>query len=94
MVRRTSDAFKVETDWQLQEAKANLSQVVNRAVEYGPQRITRHGRGAAVLVSERDYQRLVARSRGTLSQFLSGSPLAEVDIDVRDRGDIGRELSF
>lgn len=94
MVRRVSDAFKVETDWQLQDAKAHLSQVVNRAVEFGPQRITRHGKGAAVLLSERDYERLVARSRGTLAEFLARSPLAEVEIEVRDRGDTGREIGF
>jgi antitoxin Phd len=84
----------VHAEWQLQDAKANLSQVVNRALEDGPQRITRHGRAAAVVLSERDFERLVARTRGSLSEFLAHSPLRDIEIDVRDHADIGREVEF
>ncbi|HEV2740590.1 MAG TPA: type II toxin-antitoxin system Phd/YefM family antitoxin [Candidatus Elarobacter sp.] len=84
----------VKTEWQLQDAKANLSQLVNRALEEGPQRITRHGRGAAVVLSERDYDRLIARTRGSLSEFLARSPLRGVPMDVRDHADTGREVDF
>ena len=84
----------IKADWQLQDAKANLSQLVNRALDEGPQRITRHGRGAAVVLSERDYERLVARTRGSLTQFLAHSPLGEVQIDVRNHADTGREVDF
>lgn len=84
----------VKAEWQLQDAKANLSQLVNRALAEGPQRITRHGRAAAVLISERDYERLIARTRGSLTAFLSQSPLGEIDFDVRDRSDTGREVTF
>jgi prevent-host-death family protein len=84
--------FKAE--WQLQDAKANLSQLVNRALDEGPQRITRHGRGAAVVLSERDYERLVARTRGSLLEFLARLPLGAVEIDVRDHADTGREVDL
>jgi len=84
----------VKADWQLQDAKANLSQVVNRALDDGPQRITRHGRGAAVVLSERDYQRLIARTRGSLVEFLARSPFRGVPMDVRDHGDTGREVEL
>lgn len=84
----------VKAEWQLQDAKANLSQLVNRALAEGPQRITRHGRGAAVVLSERDYERLIARTRGSLTAFLSRSALGDVDFDVRDQSDVGREVEF
>jgi prevent-host-death family protein len=84
----------VKTEWPLQDAKANLSQLVNRAVDEGPQRITRHGRGAAVVLSERDYARLVARTRGTLTEFLAHSPLRGIEIDLRNHADTGREIGF
>jgi len=84
----------VKAEWQLQDAKANLSQLVNRAVADGPQRITRHGRGAAVVLSERDYERLTARTRGSLIAFLSSSALRDIDFDVRDQADTGREVEF
>jgi antitoxin Phd len=88
------EAVRVKGDWQLQDAKANLSQVVNKALEEGPQRITRHGRAAAVLVSERDFKRLVARKRGSLVDFLARSPLRELEIPERDRSDTGREIKL
>ncbi|HTD32624.1 MAG TPA: type II toxin-antitoxin system Phd/YefM family antitoxin [Candidatus Elarobacter sp.] len=84
----------IEAEWPLQDAKANLSQLVNRALADGPQRITRHGRAAAVVLSERDYERLVTRTRGSLSSFLANSALREIDFDVRDRSDTGREITF
>ena len=84
----------VKAEWQLQDAKANLSKLVNRAVDDGPQRITRHGRGAAVVLSERDYVRLTARSRGSLTDFLTQSPLRQIQTDVRDHADTGREIDF
>ncbi len=88
------EIVRVKGDWQLQDAKANLSQVVNKALEDGPQRITRHGRPAAVLVSERDFERLVARKRGSLTEFLARSPLKELEIPERDHSDTGREIDL
>jgi prevent-host-death family protein len=86
--------MRVKADWPLQDAKANLSQVVNRALEDGPQRITRHGRGAAVVLSERDFQRLVGRKRHSLVEFLAKSGLRGLDLDVRNHDDVGREVEF
>ncbi len=63
--------------WQLQEAKARFSEVFERAIADGPQRITRHGKLAAYLISELDYDRLVSSSGPgeTLLSFLMNSPL-------------------
>lgn len=71
--------------WQLQEAKNKLSQVVDNAVNEGPQVITRHGAEVAVVVSVAEYRKLVS-SQKKLSDFLRESPLAGVDLDLtRDR---------
>ena len=40
--------------WQLQDAKARLSEVVKLAQSEGPQAITVHGKPAAVLVSREE----------------------------------------
>jgi prevent-host-death family protein len=87
-----STAVRIKGDWQLQEAKANLSQVVNRALEDGPQRITRHGRPAAVLLSERDFEQLAARKRGSLVEFLAR--FRGLEIPDRDRTDTVREIDL
>lgn len=44
--------------WSLAEAKAKLSEVVERARTEGPQHLTKNGKDAVVVVSAEDYQRL------------------------------------
>ena len=62
------------SSWQLQEAKARLSEVVKSAEQDGPQEITVHGRPAAVLLSSREYARL-SGAAGSLVAFMRKSPL-------------------
>jgi len=60
--------------WSVAEAKAHLSEVVNRAQTEGPQLITRHGRQAAVVVSSQEWERKTKRT-DTLADFFARSPL-------------------
>ncbi|MCX5759393.1 MAG: type II toxin-antitoxin system Phd/YefM family antitoxin [Candidatus Hydrogenedentes bacterium] len=70
--------------WQLQEAKNKLSEVVDKAAQDGPQRITRRGKAAAVVISVKDYERL-KRGKQDLVHFLMRSPLRGVDLErVKD----------
>ncbi len=72
-------------NWQLQDAKARLSELVKKAVQEGPQHITLHGEPAAVVLSEAEYQRLRKRPARFID-FIRGSPLRGVDLDLgRDR---------
>jgi len=71
--------------WQLQEAKARLSEVVKTALREGPQEITVRGETAAVLISGKDYARLTKPKQGFVT-FLRKSPLAGIDLKLkRDR---------
>lgn len=70
--------------WQLQDAKARLSELLRSATD-GPQEITLHGKPAAVVLSKADYERL-RRKAPSLVQFLRRSPLAGVELDIeRDK---------
>ena len=60
--------------WQMQEAKARLSEVVKRAEHEGPQDITLHGKSVAVLISRATYERL-SGNQLSLVQFMRQSPL-------------------
>jgi prevent-host-death family protein len=60
--------------WSVAEAKAKLSAVIEKAQTDGPQRITRHGKDAAVLVSAEEWRRKTKR-KGNLAEFLLASPL-------------------
>ena len=68
--------------WQIQEAKAHLSELVRDTEQSGPQSITWHGREVAVVVSRTDYERLTGVGR-SLVEFMQCSPLFDSeDIDL------------
>jgi prevent-host-death family protein len=75
--------------WQIQEAKAHLSELVRDAEQTGPQSITRHGREVAVVVSRADYERLTGAGQ-SLVDFMRQSPLFDADDTdlARDPGPI------
>lgn len=65
--------------WQLQEAKSRFSELVDRALQEGPQMVTRRGREAVVIVSASDYRKLGGRGTGLRELLLNaprGEPLA------------------
>jgi len=67
--------------WQLQEAKNKFSEVVEAALNDGPQVITKRGADTAVVLSYADYRRLLL-SQKKLSEFFRESPLAGVELDL------------
>lgn len=60
--------------WQIQEAKAHLSELVRESEQTGPQSITWHGREVAVVLSRSDYERLTGTGQ-SLVDFMRRSPL-------------------
>jgi antitoxin Phd len=79
--------------WKLEDAKNQFSRVVREAMTGKPQRVTRGGRDAVVIVSAEEYDRL-ARPKVDLVDFLRESPLAEVDLDLKRPRDLGRDLEL
>ncbi|HEX6903064.1 MAG TPA: type II toxin-antitoxin system Phd/YefM family antitoxin [Thermoanaerobaculia bacterium] len=78
--------------WQIQEAKNKLSEVVEEAIEKGPQILTRRGVEVAVVLSFSEYLKL-RKQQTPLSEFFRQSPLGELDLE-RDRSPVrpGPEL--
>jgi prevent-host-death family protein len=68
--------------WQLQEAKAKFSQLVQKALDEGPQTVTRYGKEVAVLMSVDDYKKLQGRRPGLLEVLMSG-PEGELELPPR-----------
>ncbi|MBS1250114.1 MAG: hypothetical protein MAG431_01704 [Chloroflexi bacterium] len=73
----------MNTVWQMQEAKNKLSEVVDHALDVGPQFITRWGKNTAVVISHLEYEKLQA-SQNKLSEFFQSSPLADIELE-RDK---------
>lgn len=70
-----------DSEWQLQDAKDKLSQVVDSALNDGPQTITLRGKPTAVVVSFEQYKKLTLPQIG-LSKFLRQSPLCDIELDL------------
>jgi prevent-host-death family protein len=84
-------------EWQVQEAKQRFSELVQRALDEGPQIVTRHGKPAVAVIDIAEYRRL----RGvpvSFKEMLLGGPfsdeLAEELEHVRDPTDTGREIEL
>jgi len=84
----------VHSEWQLQQAKNGFSQLIKEAIGGSPQRVTLHGKPAAVVVSAEEYERLTKRNKGKLSTALLKPEIGGDDIDfARDR-DTGRDAAL
>lgn len=79
--------------WQVQDAKAQLSEVIKRAQSEGPQTITRHGTEQAVVLSIEDYRSL-AKNKPDFKAHLLGGPKIDGDFDIPRDGDLDRPVEL
>ena len=77
--------------WQLQEAKARLSEVIKRAAKEGPQKITVHGEPTAVVISNEEYERL-KHPKGSFVKFMRSSPLYGLEFKLRREQTLTRNV--
>lgn len=79
--------------WQLQDAKAHLSELVKNATSGSPQEITLRGKPAVVVLSMQQYEKL-KKPQQKLVSFLRQSPLVGIDIELeRDKNPM-REIDL
>ena len=90
------EAPRTHGTWQLQTAKARFSEVFRLARSEGPQRITRQGKEAVVMISNEQYEQLVGRSHQpkSLVQFFRESPLTGMDLELERSRDEGRPIEL
>ncbi|PAW90457.1 MAG: type II toxin-antitoxin system prevent-host-death family antitoxin [Pedosphaera sp. Tous-C6FEB] len=81
----------MKNTWQLQEAKNQLSLVVEDALTKGPQTITRHGKPTVVVVAVKEFQQKRPKRKGIVELFaaLKGS-----GIDLERVRDFPREVKL
>ncbi|MGZ8289690.1 MAG: type II toxin-antitoxin system Phd/YefM family antitoxin [Telluria sp.] len=79
--------------WQIQDAKARLSELIRSAANEGPQEITLHGKSVAVLISREAFDRLSGGGE-SLAAFMQRSPLYGLDeIDLERDQSLTREVN-
>lgn len=70
-------------EWQLHEAKARFSELVQKAIDEGPQTVTRRGKASVVVLSAEQYE-LMKKRQIDFKEFLAAIPLDELDVE-RDK---------
>ncbi len=80
--------------WQLQEAKARFSELIDTATEKGPQIITRRGVKAAVIVPFDEWERDQAANKPSLLEILQSGPQGELPIPSRGSWKMRRPVKF
>jgi prevent-host-death family protein len=78
--------------WQVHNAKARFSELLERAEREGPQIIARRGTERAVVLSIREFRELT-ENRPNLRDYLLGGPKVD-DFEVERSKDRGREIDL
>lgn len=74
------------TKWQLQDAKARFSELIDETLKKGPQIVTRRGIDTAVVMSVEEWSRLKEDKRPTWKDILLGEgPRFELSLPKRGR---------
>ena len=72
--------------WQVQEAKARFSELLQQCLADGPQIVTKRGVEAAVLIPMKDWRALQHASRPTLKELLlADEPRGDLVVPSRRR---------
>ena len=86
--RRQFAALSGYRDWQLHDAKAHLSDLVRRAREEGPQRITVYGEDAVVVVAAAEYRADADRVQADAQPACAARPNSPLrDLEFGEEGE-------
>jgi prevent-host-death family protein len=83
----------MNTSWKLQDAKAKFSQVVENALKTGPQFVTRRGKEAVVVLSIKEYQKIITK-KPTLKEFLLSCPKMDNGFEFERQKDYPRDIEL
>jgi len=80
--------------WQLQEAKARLSEVIETSKKDGPQIITQRGVKSAVVVPFAEWERRVKEEKPTLLEILQSGPEGDLPVPSRESWRMRKPVKF
>ena len=78
--------------WQIQEAKAKLTQLIKNAM-IEPQIISRRGVSEIVVMSIEKYEKLLNNKNNFIS-FIKNSPLNGLNLEIKRDGSYTREIDI
>ena len=93
MTRHHSRTSKQKNLWQIQEAKAQFSRVIESACEKGYQIITKKGAPVAVIISKLEFDKMI-EPEISLLEFFKAAPFPEFELDIKRSKDLPREVDL
>jgi antitoxin Phd len=93
MTRHHSRSNKQKNIWQIQEAKAKFSELVEDASTKGYQTITKKGEPIAVILSKKEFDKMT-RPKASFLKFFKAAPYQEIELDIQRLQDLSRELDL
>ncbi|PIX53560.1 MAG: type II toxin-antitoxin system prevent-host-death family antitoxin [Zetaproteobacteria bacterium CG_4_10_14_3_um_filter_54_28] len=79
--------------WQLQDAKARLSELIKSAQHDGPQRVTVRGKPTAVIISVEAFESM-RKFRPSFVEMMRSSPLVGEEIVIERSDSLTRDISL
>lgn len=91
--RPTFSARKRKKAWQIQEAKAKFSELIDVVQEEGMQKITKNGEEVAIILSKNQFDELF-EDKHSLIDFFKKAPYPEIDLKIERSRDLPREIEL
>ncbi|MDQ7000170.1 MAG: type II toxin-antitoxin system Phd/YefM family antitoxin [Mariprofundus sp.] len=79
--------------WQLQDAKARLSELIKSAHDEGPQQVTVRGKPSAIVVSVEEFEAM-KRQRPRFVDLMRSSPLVDEALTIERSDSLTRDISL
>lgn len=79
--------------WQIQEAKAKFSELIDVVQEEGLQRITKNGEEVAVVLSKDKFEEM-REQKSDLIEFFKKAPFPDLDLKIERSKDLPREFEL
>lgn len=80
-------------NWPLQDAKAHLSRLVKEAMSSGPQEISLRGEPAVIVISKKQYLKLL-KPKPSFIDFIRSSPLLGVALRMDRNSSTTRDVDL
>lgn len=79
--------------WQLQDAKAKLSELVKQVLSSGPQGISLRGVLEVVLMSRKDYEKITGQ-KSSFVKLMRNSPLKGLNLEIKRDKSKSRDIEL
>lgn len=79
--------------WQIQEAKARFSELIQDATQRGYQTITKNGQPIAVMISKEEFDKMNQPALSLLDFFRS-APCQEIEMHIQRSKDLPRKVDL